>query len=122
MLALPHGRALLVVGWVLIAAIVVGSLTPAGLDVGVRMSDKVQHMLGYFVLMAYFAGLYPRERHPLLALAFFLLGASLEVMQGLFTNTRHMDASDLAADTLGIALAFVAARLGLGDWARRIDR
>jgi hypothetical protein len=122
MLSLPHGRALLLIGWVLIAAIVIGSLMPAGIDVGFRMSDKVRHMLGYFVLMVYFAGIYPRERHPLLALAFFLLGASLEVLQGALTASRQMDPADLAANTLGVALAFFAARLGLGEWARRIDR
>jgi glycopeptide antibiotics resistance protein len=122
MLSLPHARTLLVIGWLLVALIIIESLVPAGLEVGVSLSDKVRHFAAYFVLMLYFSGLYPRERHLLLALAFFLLSACLEVLQGTFTTTRHMDAVDLVANSLGIALAFVAARLGLAEWARRLDR
>jgi glycopeptide antibiotics resistance protein len=122
MLSLPHARTLLVIGWLLVALIIIESLVPAGLEVGVSLSDKVRHFAAYFVLMLYFSGLYPRERHLLLALVFFLLSACLEVLQGMFTTTRHMDAVDLVANSLGIALAFVAARLGLAEWARRLDR
>ncbi|HJS22165.1 MAG TPA: hypothetical protein VJ764_05870 [Steroidobacteraceae bacterium] len=122
MLALRHGRALLVIGWVLIATVVVGSLTPAGADFRFLLSDKVRHLSSYLILMVYFCGLYPRERHPMLALAFFLLGAMLEVLQGALTATRHMDLIDLTANTLGIVLGFVVARLGLAQWPRLIDR
>ena len=113
---------LLIVGWLLIAAIVIGSLTPAGVDLRFHLSDKVRHLSSYLVLMLYFSGLYPRERHPLLALAFFLLGALLEIVQGTLTTTRHMDLIDLTANTLGIVLGFVFARLGVAEWARRFDR
>lgn len=122
MLPLPHARLLLFIGWVLIAVTVIGSLTPASVELGFRLSDKMRHFAGYFVMMLYFSGLYPRERHPLLALGFFMLGAGLEVMQGTLTKTRHMNALDLTANTLGIVVAFVFARLGLAEWARRIDR
>jgi glycopeptide antibiotics resistance protein len=122
MLALRHGRTLLVVGWLLIAAIVFGSLTSKGADIRFLFSDKVRHLSSYLILMVYFSGLYPRERHPMLALAFFLLGAMLEVLQGTLTTTRHMDVLDLTANTLGIVLGFVFARLGLAQWPRLIDR
>lgn len=122
MLSLPHGRALLVIGWVLIVLTVVGSLAPAGPALELSISDKVRHFAGYFVLMLYFAGLYPRERHGLLAVAFFLMGAALELLQGALTVARHMDVRDIAMNTGGIAAAFLLARLGLGDWARRLDR
>src|SRR5262245_26518767 len=122
MLELRHGRALLVVGWLLIGAIVFGSLTPAGADIRFLFSDKVRHLSSYLILMVYFCGLYPRERHPMLGLAFFLLGAMLEVLQGALTTTRHMDVLDLTANTLGIVLGFAFARLGLAQWPRLIDR
>jgi hypothetical protein len=122
MLDLRHGRTLLVIGWVLIAIIVVGSLTPAGVDVRFLLSDKVRHLTSYLVIMVYFSGLYPRERHVMLALAFFLMGAMLELLQGALTTTRHMDFIDLTANTLGIVLGFVFARLGLAQWPRLIDR
>ncbi len=122
MLSLPHGRALLVIGWLLVVIIVVGSLLPEAIGIGLDVSDKLRHFAGYFVLMLYFAGLYPRERHWLLALAFFLMGAALELLQGTLTATRAMEFGDLAVNTLGVASAFLLARLGLGDWARRLDR
>jgi hypothetical protein len=122
MLDLRHGRTLLVIGWMLIAIIVVGSLTPAGVDVRFLLSDKVRHLTSYLVIMVYFSGLYPRERHLMLALAFFLMGAMLELLQGALTMTRHMDFIDLTANTLGIVLGFVFARLGLAQWPRLIDR
>ncbi len=122
MLSLPHGRALLVIGWLLIALIIVGSLAPAGLALGLGVPDKVRHFLGYLALMLYFAGLYPRERHALLAFAFVLMGAALELLQGTLTTTRDMEFGDFATNTLGIAVAFLLARLGLANWARRIDR
>jgi hypothetical protein len=122
MLDLRHGRTLLVIGWVLIAIIVVGSLTPAGVDVRFLLSDKVRHLTSYLVIMVYFSGLYPRERHLMLSLAFFLMGAMLELLQGALTTTRHMDFIDLTANTLGIVLGFVFARLGLAQWPRLIDR
>jgi hypothetical protein len=55
MLSLPHGRILLIVGWLLIAAIVIGSLTPAGVDLRFHVSDKVRHLSSYLVLMLYFS-------------------------------------------------------------------
>jgi glycopeptide antibiotics resistance protein len=46
----------------------------------------------------------------------------LEVLQGTLTTTRYMDVIDLTANTLGIVLGFVFARLGLAQWPRLIDR
>jgi VanZ family protein len=122
MLSLPHGRLLLVIGWILIMIAIIGSLTPELPSLGFTIGDKLRHFVGYFVLMAWFSGLYPRERHLLLAIAFLLMGAALELLQGVLTVTRDMDLKDLGVNLLGIATAFLLARLGLGNWARRLDR
>jgi len=122
MLSLPHGRILLVIGWILIAATIYGSLAPELPSLGLATGDKVRHFLGYFIVMAWFSGLYPRDRHALLALAFLLMGAALEGLQGALTTTRDMDLFDLVMNALGIATAFLLARLGLANWARRLDR
>jgi hypothetical protein len=122
MLSLPHGRILLVIGWLLIAATIYGSLAPHVPSLGISIGDKVRHFLGYFILMSWFSGLYARERHVMLAVAFALMGAALELLQGALTSTRDMDFADLGMNLLGIASAFALARLGLGDWARRLDR
>lgn len=122
MLSLSHGRILLVIGWILIALTVYGSLVPVMPSLGIGIGDKVRHFIGYLVLMLWFSGLYARERHAMLAVAFFLMGAALELLQGALTTTRDMDPHDLGMNTLGIATAFLLARLGLGNWARRLER
>jgi len=122
MLSLPHGRILLVIGWILIAVTIYASLAPDVASLGVRLSDKVRHFTGYFVLMLWFSGLYPRDRHLMLAVAFFLMGAALELLQGALTTARDMDIRDMVMNTLGVATAFLCARLGLANWARRLDR
>ena len=122
MLLLPHGRILLVIGWILIAATVYGSLAPDLPSLGFNIGDKARHFLGYFILMLWFSGLYPRERHLLLGVAFLFMGAALELVQGALTTTRDMDLGDLGMNALGIATAFQLARVGLGNWARQLDR
>lgn len=121
MLSLPHGRILLTIGWILIVATVVGSLGPSLPQMGVKMSDKVLHFLGYFGLTMWFAGLYPRGRLWVIGLCFFFLGALLEVMQGTLTRNREMDVHDLMMNTLGIATAVAVALLGLREWAVRLE-
>lgn len=121
MLPLPHGRVWLILGWVLIACIVVGSLMPHVPSFGLGISDKVEHFTSYFVLMLWFSGLYERHRHWLLALAFFLMGVALEFLQGALTTTREMDIDDALINGAGIAAAFLLARFGLGGWMRRVE-
>ena len=121
MLPLPHGRAWLIAGWVLIACIVVGSLIPHVPTFGLRVSDKAEHFASYFVLMLWFSGLYERKRHWLLGVAFFLMGVALELLQGALTTTRAMDIDDALTNGAGVAAAFLLARFGLGGWTRRVE-
>jgi len=121
MLSLPHGRVLLVVGWVLVISIVVGRLAPMLPNVGVKGGDKIMHLLAYFGLTLWFSGLYPLRQLWVIALGFFLLGATLEVLQAVLTAHRQMDIRDLAANTMGIAAASFAAIIGVRQWAERLE-
>ncbi|HZF25211.1 MAG TPA: hypothetical protein VEZ88_03035 [Steroidobacteraceae bacterium] len=121
MLSLPHARIWLVLGWLLIMGIVAGSLIPNVPSFGLGLSDKVEHFGSYFLLMLWFSGLYERRRHALLALAFFLMGVALELLQGALTTTREMDIRDALTNGAGIAAAYVLARLGFGEWTRRVE-
>ena len=121
MLSLPHARIWLVIGWLLITLIVVGSLLPHVPSFGVGVSDKFQHFGGYFLLMSWFSGLYERRQHWKLALAFFLMGCAIEILQGTFTDTRDMDVRDALANGTGILAAFILARIGLANWTRRVE-
>lgn len=121
MLSLPHGRLFLVIGWLLVLLTIAGSLSPVMPRVGISPGDKVMHFLAYFSLTIWFAGLYPRKRLWMIALAFFLMGAALEMLQGALTATRDMDVVDLGVNTLGIVMACVFGLLGLSAWAIRLE-
>ena len=121
MLTLPHGRTLLLVGWILVLCIVVGSLLPKMPKLDVSEGDKVLHFLGYFGLTLWFAGLYPRRQLWVIALGAFTLGALLEVAQGTLTAHRQMDLADLMVNTAGIVSACILALLGLSRWALRLE-
>jgi len=63
-----------------------------------------------------------RRRYVVAAIAAFLLGLSLEVVQGALTATRQSDPLDLVANGTGIFVALALAWLGLGGWAGRVER
>jgi hypothetical protein len=103
----------LAVGWILVAAIVIGSLAPLGARGGLAGLDKLEHFFGYALLMFWFAALHEPARRVWFAVAFVALGAALEVAQGA-TGWRSMDARDLLADALGVAVGWaVAHRYGV---------
>jgi hypothetical protein len=121
MLALPHGRLLLALGWIFVVLVIAGSLAPPVQGGPFTISDKVQHFAAYFGLTLWFTGLYPRDRLLFVALGFFCLGGVIELLQGMLTETRQMDVIDVAANSLGIAAATGVAALGLSSWALRLE-
>ena len=121
MLRLPHGRVLLIVGWLLVLTIILGSLIPAMPRVGIAQGDKILHFLGYFSLTLWFAGLYPPRRLWLIALGFIFMGGMLEILQGVLSAGREMDIYDFAVNTVAIASACLAALMGLSQWSTRLE-
>jgi VanZ family protein len=97
------------------------SLMPGGPPMPVHVWDKVEHLTGYFVMMAWFTGLYPPERYPAIALRLVLFGILIEGLQAL-TPTRTAELGDALANATGIGLAYLAARAGLGRWALGLER
>jgi hypothetical protein len=98
------------IGWVLLIAIVVGSLLPLGRHAGLGGLDKLEHFAGYGLLMFWFAALHAPARRPWIAVGLVALGAALELAQGA-TGWRRADSLDLAAGVLGIACGWLLARL-----------
>lgn len=84
-------------------------------------SDKLEHTLGYVGLAVWFGGLYPPARYGWVAIGLFCLGLGVEILQELMNVGRHADARDLLANILGIAAGLLIARLGLGQWTRRVE-
>jgi len=109
------------VGWLMIAAVVVGSLMPGHTLPKVIASDKLLHASVYFVLMIWFAGLYRRSRHAWIALGLMMLGLALDVLQGM-TTSRTFDPLDIGANVGGILVALVLSYRLLEGWCQRMEQ
>jgi VanZ family protein len=109
-------------GCLLVAGVAVGSLIPARVIEGTfSLGDKALHLLAYFVLTFWFAGLCRRERYWILALAVFAFGFALELAQS-GTSSRSFDPGDAIANTGGILLALALAWFLFVGWCRRVEQ
>ena len=100
-------RKWLVIGWVLVGLIVGGSLMPGLPSSDVQHVDKIQHVCAYFLLMNWFAQAM-RLRRASIAVAVFAMGVAVELLQGM-TGWRTYDMYDMAANTTGVLLGWLAA-------------
>lgn len=104
--------------WWLIGAGILGyivyvTLTPHPPPMPGRFTDKIFHVLGYFVLTGWFAQLYkPSRLRYYQAVGFIGLGTALEFAQ-LWVNTRSFDLGDIVANALGVLAAWLLLR---GRW------
>lgn len=107
--------------WLLTAAVIIGSLLPAPVVAAIPLRDKVLHATAYLVLMVSFAGFYRRGLYPAVAVVLLVLGASLELLQGL-TETRSGDWKDMAMNCAGVAAGLVLSWWLLGGWCQRVEQ
>ena len=96
-------------GWLGVGITLVVSLMPPALDDSSGHTDKLVHLAGYAVLMFWWAQLVI-ERRWRLAVAIVLFGIAVEGLQGL-TPDRQPDLLDALANTCGVLLGWLAARL-----------
>ena len=95
-------------GWLgVVATLVLSLLTPA-LGNGTSHLDKLAHLLGYALLMFWWAQIVIHQRWKL-ALAVVLFGIAVELLQGLTPN-RLPDLLDALANSGGVLLGWLAAR------------
>jgi len=79
--------------------------------------DKAEHAIAYVVLMT--AGLLLFPRHPWLLVGGALgLGVAIELLQASMGFGRQGDWRDVVANSLGVLVAFLAARLARRIFAR----
>ena len=93
--------------WALAIAVVIAVclMPPPPLPPLPDNSDKVEHLLAYFVLAACVVQLFASRRALLLAaVGLVVLGIGIEIAQGLLTTTRAADPRDAVANTLGVVL------------------
>ena len=118
-------RLWLALWWLAVMVVIVTCLLPApDLPPLPQGSDKIEHVLAYFVLAASAVQLFLRSRLPVVACGLVLLGVAIEFAQGAFTATRSADVFDALADAIGViagmATAFTPWRDVLSKWTGRI--
>ena len=120
-LLLRHPWVWLGLGWVFVACAVILSLIPGQKLPHTGVSDKVEHALAYALLTLWFTGVYPRSSYWRIGLGMLALGVAVEIAQYAMPFGRQMEARDVIANSLGILLGLLAAMVGLGGWAQRIE-
>ena len=100
---------LVAAGWAWVGVIVWLSLTPSPPKVDIEASDKIGHLAGYGLLMLWFGYLYLRVNVRLAyAAGFIAMGIGLEFVQAAL-GYRTFEALDMAANSLGVLLGWIAA-------------
>lgn len=103
-------------GFLLIAIVVYASLAPISPSklLAFPESDKIMHFLAYAGMMFWFGQIYPKGRASLfISSGFIILGALLEVLQGL-SGYRTFEYLDMSANALGVISGFIISRTRLG--------
>ncbi len=123
MLPLRYVRLWLAGGLLLALAVMSGSLVPGDyVEDAMVWNDKVTHGLTYAVLTLWFTGIFPKRRYGWVVLGVFLLGATIEVLQGSMSFGRQGDYADLLANSSGIVLGLLLALAGCGTWAQWVEQ
>ena len=96
------------VGWIGIALTLVLSLMPPTFQPTGGHLDKVEHLIGYAILMFWWSQLVVWRREKL-AMFLILFGIAIELLQGL-TPYRQPDLLDVLANTGGVLIGWLLAR------------
>jgi len=117
-----YRRTWFLLGWGMVAAVVVLSLIPLDLDLG-NNRDKLAHLAAYGGLSFWFGILIDgRGRELRIAVAFALMGVALEFLQAL-TPYRTFEVADMIANATGAALGWGLAQTPLRnvlEWVERL--
>lgn len=120
---LRHPKFWLVLWWLAVLAVLAACLMPSpSLPDLPHNSDKLEHVLAFFMLAASAVQLYAGRRALRgIAIGLLLLGLGIEVAQGALTADRSADPFDLLADAIGIGLGLATALTPWRDLLLRLD-
>ena len=108
--------------WLSIAALIVVCLVPLdGLPPLPDNSDKVEHLLGYFIMAAAAVQLYRGRLLLQAAIGLVALGIAIEFAQGM-TAYRSADAYDAMFNTMGVLLGMATALTPWRDLLLRVEK
>ena len=115
--------------WVLLGVLLVLATTVVCLlpDVrgplpSVRWMDKVDHLIAYLVLTAWFTALLHRRAWLGVVVGMLLFGAGIEVAQELMRLGREGSIAALLADAVGIGLGMAVTLSSRESWFLRIEQ
>jgi hypothetical protein len=121
-LPLAHRGAWIAGGFVLVAIVLLGSLLPVQVLAQPPGGDKLHHFVAYGALALWFSGMVRVDLQWRIAVGLLLLGALIEIVQGIPMLGRSSDVNDMLANACGIGLGLLAARLGLAGWCMQVER
>jgi VanZ family protein len=119
--ALRHGPAWFVLGLLIVAGIVAGSLLPSSDLPDLRLWDKFEHAFSYALLSFWYGSIVGRRALPLTFVAMLAFGGAMELLQGGMHLGRTADMMDMAANTTGILIGLGLSQTPLGSWAQRFE-
>jgi VanZ family protein len=120
---LRRGRTWLALWLLAIVVLVVVCLLPGSDLPQLSVSDKLEHALAFLLLSSAAVQLFLRGKPlAIVVLGLLALGVAIELAQALLTTSRMMEAGDVVADAVGVAIGIVSAWTPLRDVLLRLDR
>jgi VanZ family protein len=108
------------IGGLLVGTVITLSLIPNHSLPSMGISDKIEHLTAYGVLMGYFCNLRYQAKHRILcAIGLSLMGVLLEFAQA--QVGREYDVVDMQANCLGVAIAWAVMYTPLGRITAWVD-
>jgi VanZ family protein len=113
----------LAIGFLLVALVIALSLMPHPPNVAhFRGNDKLGHFAAYIAMTFWFGQIYTRNRvRWAIALAFVMLGISLEYLQ-LMSGYRTFEYADMGANAAGVLCALLLAQTPLSRCLTVVER
>ena len=118
---LLHARFWYALGLLLTLLVIVVCLVPQRDLPRMNISDKIEHALAYVALTLWFGGLFRPRSYGWIALWMLVLGAGIEIAQGLMGLGRTADIRDFYADAAGVAAGLALALIGLRHWVAWLE-
>lgn len=119
---LRYRRLWLALGLLGILAVLVVCLLPQVPGPTFAGADKLEHLLTWFVVAAWFAALVERRAYLPLAVVMIGLGIGIELTQHWMALGRAGDWRDVVANSLGVGAGLLAAAVNRDSWLLWVEK
>ena len=105
------GKHVNIIGGLYVTFIIIMSLVPFTIRPEIDPTEQTvaSHFTAYFLMMLWYAWIYPARTYLRLAIIFILLGFGLECVQE-FLETREFQVVDIFFNTMGVSFAWLVAK------------